>query len=33
MARFGRSDDLQAAEFVQVNLGGARFVGCDRHAP
>jgi hypothetical protein len=29
MARFGRSDDLQRAEFVHANLGGARFVGCD----
>ena len=29
MARFTRSDDLQAAEFVDVNLRGARFVGAD----
>src|SRR3954453_1973336 len=29
MARFGRSDDLQGAEFVHANLGGARFAGCD----
>lgn len=26
---FGRSDDLQGAEFVDVNLRGARFVGAD----
>ncbi len=29
MARFGRSDDLQGAEFEHANLHGARFVGCD----
>src|SRR3954452_20999867 len=29
MARFGRSDDLQGAEFVHANLDGARFAGCD----
>ena len=29
MARFTPSDDLQAAEFVDVNLRGARFVGAD----
>jgi len=29
MARFTRSDDLQAAEFTDVNLQGARFVGAD----
>lgn len=29
MATFGRSDDLQGAEFVDTNLQGARFVGAD----
>jgi hypothetical protein len=29
MATFGRSDDLQGAEFVDANLRGARFVGAD----
>ena len=29
MATFTRSDDLQGAEFVDVNLRGARFVGAD----
>jgi hypothetical protein len=29
MARFTPSDDLQAAEFLDVNLRGARFVGAD----
>jgi len=29
MATFGRSDDLQAAEFVDANLRGARFVRSD----
>src|SRR5262245_31423955 len=29
MATFGRSDDLQGAEFVRVNLRGAQFVQCD----
>ena len=29
MARFTRSDDLQAAEFVEANLRGARFVSSD----
>ena len=29
MATFTRSDDLQAAEFVDVNLRGARFVSSD----
>ena len=29
MAAFTRSDDLQGAEFVDVNLRGARFVGAD----
>ncbi|HEX5142924.1 MAG TPA: DinB family protein [Mycobacterium sp.] len=29
MATFGRSDDLQGAEFVRANLHGARFVQCD----
>ncbi|GAA5035027.1 DinB family protein [Terrabacter aeriphilus] len=29
MARFTPSDDLQGAEFVDVNLRGARFVGAD----
>ena len=28
-ALFGESDDLQGAEFVDVNLKGARFVGAD----
>ena len=29
MAIFGRSDDLQGAEFHDINLRGARFVGAD----
>jgi len=29
MVKFGRSDDLQGAEFVEVNLRGARFVESD----
>ncbi len=29
MATFGRSDDLQGAEFHDTNLRGARFVGAD----
>lgn len=29
MATFGRSDDLQAAEFLNADLRGARFVGAD----
>src|ERR1700744_3024426 len=29
MARFTRSDDLQAAEFVGADLRNARFVSCD----
>ena len=29
MATFGRSDDLQGAEFVHANLRGARFVQSD----
>ncbi|MEU8223721.1 DinB family protein [Kribbella sp. NPDC048915] len=29
MAKFGRSDDLVGAEFVEANLRGARFVECD----
>lgn len=29
MATFGRSDDLQGAEFVGADLRGARFVGAD----
>ncbi|WP_350279745.1 DinB family protein [Kribbella sp. HUAS MG21] len=29
MAKFGESDDLKEAEFVGVNLGGARFVESD----
>jgi hypothetical protein len=29
MARFTRSDDLEGAEFVDVDLRGARFVGTD----
>ena len=29
MARFTPSDDLQGAEFVDMNLRGARFVGAD----
>ncbi|HET6740210.1 MAG TPA: DinB family protein [Kribbella sp.] len=29
MAKFGRSDDLQGAEFAEANLKGARFVECD----
>ena len=29
MATFGRSDDLQGAEFVDADLSGARFVGAD----
>src|SRR5262249_19967474 len=29
MARFTRSDDLQAAEFVDADVRGARFVGAD----
>ena len=29
MATFDRSDDLQGAEFVEVDLSGARFVGGD----
>ena len=29
MATFTRSDDLEAAEFIDANLRGARFVGAD----
>ncbi len=29
MATFGRSDDLRGAEFLEVDLRGARFVGAD----
>jgi hypothetical protein len=29
MATFGRSDELQGAEFVEADLRGARFVGAD----
>lgn len=29
MVTFGRKDDLQAAQFVEVNLRGARFARCD----
>ncbi|WP_371406331.1 DinB family protein [Kribbella sp. NBC_00662] len=29
MTKFGRSDDLQGAEFVEVDLSGARFVESD----
>lgn len=29
MTTFGRSDDLQGAEFVHTDLSGARFVGAD----
>jgi len=29
MATFGRSDDLQGAQFLDANLRGARFVGAD----
>ncbi|GAA1160530.1 DinB family protein [Kribbella jejuensis] len=29
MAKFGPSDELQAAEFTEANLKGARFVECD----
>jgi uncharacterized protein YjbI with pentapeptide repeats len=29
MATFGRSDDLQGAEFIDADLRGARFVGAD----
>lgn len=29
MAKFGSSDELQGAEFIEANLKGARFVECD----
>jgi hypothetical protein len=29
MAKFGSSDELQGAEFIEVNLKGARFIECD----